>query len=57
VTGAGGGLVEALYCDLRFATPEAKLTNAPDDVVRRHADRSPGARAALLVLDCGRARS
>jgi enoyl-CoA hydratase/carnithine racemase len=25
---AGLGLVEALYCDLRFATPEAKLTTA-----------------------------
>jgi enoyl-CoA hydratase/carnithine racemase len=25
---AGLGLVEALYCDLRFATPDAKLTTA-----------------------------
>ena len=25
---AGLGLVEALYCDIRFATPEAKLTTA-----------------------------
>ena len=25
---AGLGLVEALYCDMRFATPEAKLTTA-----------------------------